>query len=159
MKPSKTPFSYRPIKVGLILLFLALFTSAAGLYKSPVHYSQSGTMGVGVHVLGNESFEYNHTDAVRTLELSSKNASVVLRWEGSPDYPFKLTTNITIRPQGRPIINVTSGNVTYTYNVTAWEYPYSSLALPSLVFAIMGTILVFTGYIKFKQEGMTDEGA
>ena len=150
MKLSQTPFSYWPIKVGLVLLLLALLGSIVGLHKAPVRYSESGTLGPGVHVLGNGSFEYKHFYANRTLELSSENASVVISWEGSKAYKLNLTTNITISPQGRPRVNVISGNVTYKYEVTSWEYPYSSLAVPSLIAMVLGTMLVFVGYLKLK---------
>ncbi len=151
MKLSQTPFSYWPVKVGFLLLILALLMSAIGLHKAPVHYSESGTLGVGLHTLGNESFEYNHVYANRTLELSSNNASIIVSWEGSKAYQLNLASNITISPQGRPTVNVISGNVSYTYRVTAWDYPYSFLALPSLISMIMGTMLVFIGYLKLRQ--------
>ena len=150
MASSQTPFSYWPIKVGLLLLVLALLTSIVGLHKVPVSYSESGTLGPGFHFLGNDSFEYRHFYGNRTLELSSENASIVVSWEGSKPYALNLTTNITISPGGRPTVNVISGNVSYTYEVTSWEYPYSSLAVPSLAAMVLGTMLVFIGYLKLK---------
>ncbi len=153
MKLSQTPFSYWPIKLGVTLLFLALLTSIIGLHKVPVNYSDSGTLGPGIHVLGNGSFEYNYFYANRTLELSSKNASLIISWEGSKAYTLNLTTNITISPAGRPIIKVISGNVSYKYEVRSWKYPYSFLAVPSLLAMVLGTMLVFIGYLKLKGGG------
>jgi hypothetical protein len=152
MRLSQTPFSYWPIKLGFALLVLALLMSIVGLHKVPVTYSQSGILGQGSAVLGNESFENDHLYADRTLYLSSHNASMIVSW-GDEKYPLNLTTNVTLKPAGRPTVNVFSGNVSYRYEVAAWEYPYSSLALPALVAMLTGTILIFVGYLRFRERG------
>ncbi len=147
------PFSYWPIKVGLLLIVSALLMSVIGLHKSPVRYSESGVLGPGFHLLGNGSFEDSHFYSNRTLELYSRNASVVISWEGSREYSLNITADIRIHPSGRPRVKVISGNVSYTYEVLSYEYPYSDLALPALVTTILGTILVFVGYLKLKGGG------
>jgi len=151
MSPSN-PFSFWPIKFGLILLFLALFLSIIGLHKVPVTYDQSGELGPGYHLLGNGSFEENHLQANRTLWLSSNNASIEVYW-GDQSYPLNLTANVTLKPAGRPAIKVISGEVSYHYRASSWRYPYAFLAVPALLSVMVGSIFVFIGYIRFKQGG------
>ena len=150
---SSNPFSFWPIKLGLALLFLALFLSLVGLHKVPVTYEQSGELGPGYHLLGNDSFEYNHLYANRSLRLGSSNASIDVYW-GDQSYSLNLTTNVSLKPAGRPAVKVLSGNVSYTYRASSWEYPYDFLAIPALLSVMVGSVLVFVGYIKFRQGGV-----
>ncbi|WP_297418590.1 hypothetical protein [Thermococcus sp.] len=149
---SFNPFSFWPIKFGLTFLFLALFLSVIGLHKVPITYEQSGKLGPGYHLLGNDSFENNYLYANRTLQLSSSNASLEIYW-GSQEYPLNLTTSVTLKPAGRPAVRVISGEVSYRYKASSWRYPYAFLAIPALFSVMIGSVLVFVGYIKFKQGG------
>ncbi len=150
---SSNPFSFWPIKLGLALLFLALFLSIVGLHKVPVTYEQSGELGPGYHLLGNDSFENSYLYANRSLQIGSSNASLELYW-GNQSYPLNLTTNVTLKPAGRPAVKVLSGNVSYRYEAESWRYPYAFLAVPALLSVMIGSVLVFVGYIRFKQGGV-----
>ncbi|WP_297497545.1 hypothetical protein [Thermococcus sp.] len=80
----------------------------------------------------------------RSLRLSSKNASIMVSW--GPNYTlYNLTGNLTLHPGERPTVNVFKGEVNYSYEVKGVEYPYSDLAIPAFVFAIVGTILAWIG--------------
>lgn len=149
MRLSQTPFSYWPVRLGFILIVLALLTSIVGLHKVPVGYTASGTLGKGVHTIGNDTFENDHLYADRTLKLASENASLTVTW-GTSSYPLNLTGNVTLKPNGQPTVEVISGNVSYEYSATSWRYPYASLAVPALILMIVGTVLLYVGYIRFK---------
>ncbi|WP_297507693.1 hypothetical protein [Thermococcus sp.] len=130
--------------LGLSFLLLALVLSAVSVfYSNPISYSQSGTFGVGEHPVGNSSFE-EHVVTNRSLRLSSKNASIMVSW-GSNYTSYNLTGNLTLYPGERPTVNVFKGEVNYSYEVKAIEYPYSDLAIPAFIFAIVGTILAWIG--------------
>ena len=149
MRLSQTPFSYWPVRLGFILIVLALLMSVVGLHKTSVGYTVSGTMGKGFYTIGNDTFEKEHLYADRTLRLSSRNASLTITW-GTSNYPLNLTGNVTLKPGGQPSVEVISGNVSYEYNATSWHYPYASLAVPALILMVTGTVLVYVGYIRFK---------
>jgi hypothetical protein len=151
MPHSRPLFSYWPITVGFILIVLALLMSLVGLHKVPAVYHEAGNLGPGYYQLGNESFEMRHVNAYRNLSLSSTNASVQISWEGSPVYNLTLTTNVTLSPGYRPALKVISGNVSYSYTVKGVSYPYSFLALPSLLSMVVGSVMVFVGYIRLKE--------
>jgi hypothetical protein len=148
MVRGKTPLSYKPISVGLIFLIVALLMSIVGLHKVPVGYSSSGFLEPGNYTLGTKSFENNYLDYNRTLVLTSTNASILVSDDGSSARLMNVTSRITLNPTDRPYIDVLSGNVSYTYKATAWKYPYSSIAIPAFVFMVVGTVLVFVGYIR-----------
>ncbi|NJF26094.1 hypothetical protein [Thermococcus sp. Bubb.Bath] len=143
----KTPLSYKPISVGLIFLVVALLMSIVGLHKVPVEYENSGTLGPGNYTLGNNSFENGYLGYNRTLVLTSSNASIIVGEAGSPTRSMNITSNVTLNPKDRPSLEVLSGNVSYTYRARAWKYPYSLLAIPAFIFMLVGTVLVFVGYI------------
>jgi len=152
MALGKTPLSYKPISVGLILLVFALLMSIVGLHKIPVEYYHSGTLGPGNYTLGNDSFENGYLVYNRTLVLTSSNASIIVREADSPARPMNLTSNVTLNPNDRPFLKILSGNVSYTYKARAWRYPYSALAIPAFVLMLVGTVLVFVGYVRLNSK-------
>ncbi len=143
MGPLSTIFRSKLFVTGLVFLFIALVLSAVSVFcYRTVHYSSSGTLGTGQHVLGDEAFEgYEVTN--RTLVLSSENASFSLLWGNYTSH--NLSGRITLHPSGRPVINVYRGELNYTYEVTARRYPYVDLSIPALIFAITGTIFAWVG--------------
>jgi hypothetical protein len=130
--------------LGFSFLLIALVLSAVSVfYSNPLSYFQSGSLDNGQYTLGNSSFE-EHIITNRTLILSSDNASVALTW-GTNSTTYNVTGQIILHPGSRPTINVFKGRVNYTYTARGVEYPYSDLAIPAFVFAIVGTILAWIG--------------
>ncbi len=142
-----TVFRSRVFLLGFSFILLALLMSAVAVFHfTPLEYSKTGTMGSGQYLLGNSTLE-GATVTNRTLTLSSKNASVEVVVNGHYT-AYNITGNLTLHPDGRPYVDVLSGCVTYTYRVSALDYPYSSLAIPAFVLAIVGTILAWLGLEK-----------
>jgi len=139
-----TIFRSRLFVMGLAFLFIALVLSAVSVFcYRTVHYSTSGTIGIGRHVLGNETFE-NYEVVNRTLVLSSENASFSILW-GSNYTSYNLSGRITLHPPGRPIVDVFEGKLNYTYEVSARRYPCADLSIPALILAVAGTIFAWVG--------------
>ena len=146
MKKLSDVFKSRLFLSGFILLILAMLFSAVAITYTQLHHSSSsGTLGEGQHVIGNGSFESFYSITNRTLVIESNNASVGVLY-GANYTQYNLTGRVTLHPTDRPTIDVYSGNVTYVYNVTGVGYPYSNLAFPALVFAVVGTVLAWVGF-------------
>ena len=144
--------SYPVLRAGLILLFLALLISAAGFYRVDKYYSSSGTLGEGMHRLGTDKFEDEYLYHNRTLTLSSHNATFSLL-QGTEMYNYTLVNDsITLHPEMRPVIYVFKGEVNYTYDASAIDYPYAIYSLVAFVLMLVGIALSFIGYTQFLRD-------
>jgi len=141
--------SLRVLKLGVVLLIMALVTSALAMYSVRESTSEYGTVGKGIYYLHNDTFEKTHLYCKRTLWLNSSDAHIVLIWNGS-GYPSNITGSVKLNMPTNPSIKVTSGTLQYNYTITGVRYPYSSLVFPAFVFMIVGTAAVMAGYAKMK---------
>ncbi|WP_460129217.1 hypothetical protein [Thermococcus prieurii] len=132
---------------GFTMLVLAMLLSAlAVFYTTTPTYSSGGSLGRGVHVIGNGSFEDRYPYYNRTLTLSANNATVQVSWTGF-NRTYSIRGNVTVYPSDRPEVNVINGTVTYTYRVKAISHPYSDLAIPASILAVAGTITFWVAYV------------
>ncbi|WP_297548477.1 hypothetical protein [Thermococcus sp.] len=143
----KLLFRSRLFVVGLLMLLLAMILSAVAVFQTGhPHYSSSGVLGPGNYTLGNYTFETKYFYLNRTLELSSRNATVKLSW-GNFTRVYNLSGNFTFSPNNQPKVMVINGTVTYTYRVKGVSYPYSDLAIPAAILAFAGTVFLWVGYV------------
>lgn len=142
--------TYPPIKVGFILLFIALVMSLGASYNVPREKTWTGTWKPGNYTLGGEMEDF--IDVVnRTLEMSSDNALVRIIADGN-GASYTLTGNsklLTLDSTSRVLIFVESGEVTYSYTVKWVDYPYAYLSFPALFIMIVGNVLAIRGYFSF----------
>jgi len=144
--------NYPLLKAGLIALFVALIISAAGLYRVNKSYSSSGTLGEGMHYLGEEGFERGYVYYNRTLFLYSPDANLsIIQGEKVTNYTL-INRRITIHPVERPKVYVFNGSVSYIYNATAVDYPYAIYSLLAFVLMLVGIALSFIGYNHFLRD-------
>ncbi|ASJ06313.1 hypothetical protein A3L08_02680 [Thermococcus pacificus] len=143
---------YPVLRAGIILLVLALLISIAGLYRVDKSYSSSGTLGEGMHYLGDDKFENEYLYHNRTLTLSSTNATISLL-QGSEMYNYTLVNDsVTLHPEMRPAIYVFNGEVNYTYDARAIDYPYAVYSIGAFVIMLAGIALSFIGYTQFLKD-------
>jgi len=144
---------YPLLRAGMILLILALLISVAGFYRVDKSYSSSGTLGEGLHYLGDEKFETEYLYHNRTLHISSGDEANVSLIQGSEMSNYTLTKDgITIHPAMRPVIYVFNGTVRYSYNATAVDYPYAVYSLLAFVLMLVGLVMAFLGYSQFLRD-------
>ncbi|WP_240923407.1 hypothetical protein [Thermococcus sp. 18S1] len=137
---------YPLLKVGLIMLVLALVISAAGFYRVGKTYSASGTLGEGMHYLGDDKFETEYLYHNRTLILSSSDANLSLIQGVEMTNYTLVNREITLHPSERPVIYVFNGSVNYTYSATAVDYPYAIYSVVAFVLMLVGVVMAFMGY-------------
>lgn len=143
---------YPFLKVGLIMLVLALVISAMGLYGVDKSYSSNGTLGEGRYLLGDEDFEKSYVYYNRTLVISSSNATFsVVQGNVTEKYAL-LNGTVEIIPTTRPVIDVFNGTINYTYTVSAKDYPYAIYSLIAFVLMLVGTVMAFMGYTQFLRD-------
>ncbi|NJE05621.1 hypothetical protein E3E36_05580 [Thermococcus sp. M36] len=143
---------YPVLRAGMIMLVLALIISAAGFYRVDKSYSASGTLGEGMHYLGDQKFENEYVYHNRTLVISAHNATFSLL-QGSEMYNYTLMDDsLTLHPAQRPVIYVFKGEVEYNYTVTAQDYPYAVYSLVAFVLMLVGIVLSFIGYTQFLRD-------
>jgi len=143
---------YPLLKAGMLMLIGALLISAAGFYRVDRFYSSNGTLGEGMHYLGDEKFENEYFYHNRTLVLSSPDANITLI-QGSQMTNYTLTgKKLVLHPSLRPVIYVFNGSVNYTYNATAVDYPYAVYSLLAFVLMLVGVVLAFLGYSEFLKD-------
>ncbi|WP_232460715.1 MULTISPECIES: hypothetical protein [Thermococcus] len=144
--------SYPLLRVGLIMLILALLISIAGFYRVNKTYSASGTLGEGMHYLGDDKFENEYLYHNRTLVLYSSNANLSLLQGAEMTNYTLVDREITLHPEERPVIYVFNGSVNYTYNATAVDYPYAVYSLFAFVLMLVGVVMAFLGYTQFLRD-------
>ncbi|ASJ11517.1 hypothetical protein A3L14_00815 [Thermococcus thioreducens] len=143
---------YPLLRAGLIMLILALLISVAGFYRVNESYSTSGTLGEGMHYLGDDKFESEYLYHNRTLILSSSGANLSLI-QGTKITNYTLANReITLHPEERPVIYVFNGSVNYTYGATAVDYPYAVYSLLAFVLMLVGIVISFIGYTQFLRD-------
>lgn len=141
--------SYPLLRVGLALLVLALLISVTGFYRVDKSYSSNGTLGEGMHRLGDDKFETEYLYHNRTLVISSSDANLSLI-QGTQIVNYTLLNReIRLHPRERPVIYVFNGSVNYSYNVTAVDYPYAVYSVFAFVLMLVGVALSFIGYTQF----------
>ncbi len=144
--------SYPLLRAGIIMLFLALLISAAGFYRVDKSYSSSGTLGEGMNYIGDDKFEMEYLYHNRTLTLSSTNATFSLL-QGSEMYNYTLINDsVTLHPEMRPVIYVFNGEVNYTYDATAIDYPYAMYSVGAFVLMLVGIVMSFLGYTQLLRD-------
>ena len=144
--------SYPVLRAGMIMLVLALLISAAGFYHVTKSYSSSGTLGEGMHYLGDDKFENEYLYHNRTLTRSSNNATFSLL-QGNEMYNYTLVNDsVTLHPSMRPVIYVFKGEVNYTYDAKAVDYPYAIYSVGAFVLMLVGIVLSFIGYTQFLRD-------
>lgn len=140
---------YPLLRAGIILLVLSLVISVLGFYRVDRFYSSNGTLGEGMHYLGDDKFEGEYLYHNRTLILSSSGANVTVI-QGTQMTNYTLTRErLVLHPSLRPVIYVFDGSVNYTYNATAVDYPYASYSLFAFILMLVGVVLAFLGYSEF----------
>ncbi|WP_240910684.1 hypothetical protein [Thermococcus sp. MV11] len=143
---------YPLLRAGILLLVLALLISAAGFYRVTKSYSSSGTLGEGMHYLGDDKFETDYVYPNRTLVVQSENATFSLL-QGDEMYNYTLVNDsLTLYPAQRPVIYVFKGRVEYNYTVTAQDYPYAVYSLVAFVLMLVGVVFSFMGYTQFLRD-------
>ncbi len=143
---------YPLLKAGLTMLILALLISVAGFYRVSKSYSASGTLGEGMHYLGDDKFETEYLYHNRTLILSSSDANLSLI-QGTRMTNYTLVNReITLHPGERPVIYVFNGSVNYTYRATAVDYPYAVYSVFAFVLMLVGVVMAFMGYSQFLKD-------
>ncbi|ASJ08292.1 hypothetical protein A3L11_03225 [Thermococcus siculi] len=144
--------SYPLMRAGMIMLLLALLISAAGFYRVDKSYSSSGILGEGMHYLGDDKFETEYLYHNRTLTLSSTNATFSLL-QGTEMYNYTLVNgSMTLHPEMRPVIYVFNGQVNYTYEARAIDYPYAVYSIGAFVLMLVGIVMSFLGYTQFLRD-------
>ncbi|ASJ03638.1 hypothetical protein A3L09_10400 [Thermococcus profundus] len=143
LEPLRLAFKYALIKVGFLLLVLALVLSLASMYGIEKNYHESGHLGPGLHVIGDDHFERAYYTYKRVLLLNSTNASVSVN-----NVTYSVTGLVNVTPSLRPSVEVLSGNVSYDYTVRATDYPLAYLSLLAFLFFIVGLVLAVQGYIR-----------
>lgn len=138
----KLAFRYPLIKVGFVLLILALLLSLISMYSVSRHYSERGSLTVGNYTLGNDDFEEKYFVYNRTLVLSGYGEIKV------NGFKYYVEERATITPSQRPQIEVLSGNFSYSYSVVATDYPLGYLSLLAFVFFLVGITLSLLGYMR-----------
>ncbi len=144
--------SYPVLRAGILMLLIALLIAIAGLYRVDRHYSSSGTLGEGMHYLGDDRFENEYLYHNRTLTLSSNNATFSLL-QGNEMWNYTLINeSITLHPSMRPVIYVFHGEVNYSYDARAVDYPYAIYSMVAFVIMLVGIVLSFIGYTQFLRD-------
>jgi len=143
LEPLRLAFRYPHIKVGFLLLVLALLIAVAGTYGVERDYHESGSLKPGLQVLGDGDFEHAYYTYNRTLVLKSENARVVVN---NITYSFKGAINLS--PTSRPWIEVVFGNVSYDYTSKAVDYPFAPFSIIAFLFFIVGLVLSIIGYVR-----------
>jgi len=146
-------FKSKLFVLGLVFLLVAFMLSAIAVFHTQVHhYSSSGSLRPGQYTLGNNSFENSYSVSNRTLVLKSRNATVGVL-SGMNYTTYNISGRLVLHPSDRPVVDVLKGNVSYVYNATGVGYPSSNLAIPALIFAIVGTIFAWVGLMRVFRGG------
>ncbi len=139
----KMAFRYTPIRVGFVLLILALLMALAGMYGVNKSYHEKGVLKKGLNKMGDDSFETAYYQYNRTLVLTSSNGTVVVN---NVTYYIDGTLNLSFI--SRPNVELVSGNVSYEYTSMAVDYPFASLSFIAFLLFLTGFVLSTIGYIR-----------
>lgn len=143
LEPLKLAFRYAHIRMGFLLLVLALLIAIAGTYSVEKSYHESGSLKPGLRVLGDSDFEHAYYTYNRTLVLKSENAKVVIN-----NVTYSVNGVINLSLTSRPRVEVVFGNVSYDYTSRAVDYPFAPFSLIAFLFFIVGLVLSIMGYTR-----------
>ncbi|WP_461865429.1 hypothetical protein [Thermococcus sp.] len=148
------------IKVGLLMLFLALILSLIAMISYPGNYNTHGVLSPGNYAL-NTSFDEKYYVRNRTLIMHSENASVIIYHDRNLTSHVFSNDTFILKLYSIPQITVECGKVNYTYSMSGTRYPYSALSIPAFILMIVGSAFAMMGYIRFMGEikGGGNEGA
>lgn len=152
MTSLKEALMFSLIKFGVLSLIFALVLSLLAMYGVEKDYENSGVLGVGEHVMGDEEFEKRYYITNRTLILFSENASFYVIQANSIKHYSLHNESLNLTPISRPTIHVQRGNLTYSYKVSGVNYPFSFLSIPAFILMIVGTMLSMAGYVRFMEK-------
>lgn len=152
MTSLKEAIKFPLIKFGILSLIFALVLSLLAMHGVEKSYENSGVLGVGEHVIGDEEFEKRYYITNRTLTLFSENASFCVIQANSIKYYFLHNESLNLTPISRPTIHIQKGNLTYSYKVNGVNYPFSSLSILAFILMIVGTVLSMAGYVRFMEK-------
>jgi len=144
-----TPFGYGAFKYGLLLLLLAIILALGASYTTPQIYEESGVLKEGDNKDFYIPYAYNRIIEANLI-LNSKNATVLYSIDSSPE-AASFEGNLTI-PGYVTSISIIHGNVDYRFYARAQVYSYPYLGYVAFLLMIIGTVLTFSGYMRFLRD-------
>jgi len=147
--------SRRPIKLGLILLFLSMILAIVALKSYEKTFTVNGTLTNGTKILSppdDSSVVVNST-----LTLRGNGTVMVTVVRKSHLYTLNGTSSIVLHMTSPPSISTINSSITYEYSGSEVVYPYSNLTIPAFVFMLTGTMLAMMETVKLVKKSKERE--